>query len=232
MARDQPPDPPEEDIPSWVMTFSDVITLLMTFFILLLTFATNEPETFERMQVSLFGGGGATGVAGEISTAMDQDTVLMRERPRSGRITSRGSEMPPEFTDPAYESLAKGIAGLEEDEDRTLSTTHSLTVPLSLMVSSDGEITPFGAQQLHMIAIQMKKRPLGLDLAVGSPDSIPTAITLAERLMLHEQIALGRVGVGLASGRVGQDAVRLVVTQHRQEQSRGTQTETGRSTSQ
>ena len=40
------------------MTFSDVITLLMTFFILLLTFATNEPESFSRIETSMFGGGG------------------------------------------------------------------------------------------------------------------------------------------------------------------------------
>ena len=52
------------DIPSWVMTFSDVITLLMTFFILLLTFASNTPEKFEQVQVSMFSGGGATGIVG------------------------------------------------------------------------------------------------------------------------------------------------------------------------
>ena len=64
MGREKkPPDKPD-DIPAWFMTYSDVITLLMTFFILLMTFATNEPERFERMQVSMFGGSGATGLAG------------------------------------------------------------------------------------------------------------------------------------------------------------------------
>ena len=41
--------PGSAEVPTWFMTYSDVITLLMTFFILLLTFATNEPESFERM---------------------------------------------------------------------------------------------------------------------------------------------------------------------------------------
>ncbi len=218
MARNRIDDPPLE-IPSWFMTFSDVITLLMTFFILLLTFATNEPESFERMQVSLFGGGG-TGIAGKSIAPVDQDAVLMRERPRSGRITNRGSEMPPTYTDPAYESLANGISGLEEHEERVLSTTHSLTVSTSLLVNSDGEVTSFGAQQLHMVGIQMKKRPLRLDLVVGGKDAVATAITLAQHLMAQEGITLGRVGVGLAPSQVPEDVVRLVMTQQ-QEQNHG-----------
>ena len=202
------------------MTFSDVITLLMTFFILLLTFATNEPEYFERMQISLFGGGGSSGIAGESTTTVDRDALLMRKRPRSGRMADSGSEMPPIFTDPAYESFGNGISGLEEHEQRVLSTTHRLTVSTSLLVNSDGEVTSFGAQQLHMLGIQMKKRPLQLDLLVGGNDAVATAITLAERLMAQEGITLGRVGVGLAPSQVPDGVVRLVMTQQ-QEQNHG-----------
>ena len=55
MARQPAPEEPEDDVPAWVMTFSDVITLLMTFFILLLTFATNTPETFDRLRIAEVG---------------------------------------------------------------------------------------------------------------------------------------------------------------------------------
>ncbi|MEZ6145736.1 MAG: flagellar motor protein MotB [Planctomycetaceae bacterium] len=71
------------DVPAWFMTYSDVITLLMTFFILLLTFATNEPENFERMQVAMFGGGSATGLAGHNDEAIDRDSLLLRIRPKT-----------------------------------------------------------------------------------------------------------------------------------------------------
>ena len=64
MKEKPPPDPPE-DVPLWFMTYSDVITLMMTFFILLLTFATNEPERFEQMKISVFGASGASGIAGK-----------------------------------------------------------------------------------------------------------------------------------------------------------------------
>ena len=70
------------------------------------------------------------------------------------------------------------------------------------------------------VGIQMKKRPLQLDLLVGGNDAVATAITLAERLMAQEGIALGRVGVGLAPSQVPDGVVRLVMTQQ-QEQNHG-----------
>ncbi len=150
MARQKEPDPAME-IPSWIMTFSDVITLLMTFFILLLTFATDEPEKFERMQVSMFKGGGALGIAGPAASPLDKDSLLVRERPRAGRITTRGSEMPPLNSDATTESLAEGIAGLEEEEQRELSTNHSVAIPLVLLFSADGELSPRGEASARLL---------------------------------------------------------------------------------
>ena len=156
MARVKEPEAPA-DIPSWLMTFSDVITLLMTFFILLLTFATNEPEKFERIQVSMFGGGGATGMAAEAEGPLDYDALLLRERQRSGRISQVGSEMPPIHSDAVYETLNKGVAGLENDEMRELSTQHGVVIPWSLFMTSDGNISPLGQQHLKMLAKHMRR---------------------------------------------------------------------------
>ena len=49
--REKPLPEPPDDVPLWFMTYSDVITLMMTFFILLLTFSTSDPERFEQMKV-------------------------------------------------------------------------------------------------------------------------------------------------------------------------------------
>lgn len=211
MAKEKEPDIPE-DIPSWLMTFSDVITLLMTFFILLLTFATSEPETFDRMQVSLFGGGGASGVAGKSDSAMDKDALLLRERPRSGRITMRGSEMPPINSDPVYETLAKGIAGLENEEQRELSTQHSVTLPLTLMVDSSGEISALGSQQLRMMAQQLRKQQLDVDFFVASEDRLSDAVRLTTHLYQQEGILPGRLGVGKDTAMTDPSLVKIVLT--------------------
>jgi flagellar motor protein MotB len=210
MAREKAPDPPGDDIPSWVMTFSDVITLLMTFFILLLTFATNEPETFDRMQVALFGGGGASGIAGE-TEGMDNDAVLMRERSRAGRLSKHGSEMPPIHTDPALESLADGIAGLEKDEERVLATAHRLQMPLSNLVSAEGQLTSVGQQHLRMLAVQMRKRPLELQIVVSDEDRLTDALAIAEHLSVQERLPEASIAAGVASQHVSPGNVLMIV---------------------
>ncbi|MCA9152169.1 MAG: flagellar motor protein MotB [Planctomycetales bacterium] len=195
MAKQADPDPPA-DLPPWLMTYSDVVTLLMTFFILLLTFATSEPESFDRMQVSMFGGGGATGIAGDKIKGMDRDALLVRERSRAGRITMRGSETPPVNTDPSYDSMTKGLAGLENAEERELATQHSVSLPLSLLVDSRGEISAVGHQHLRMLAQQLRKQELDVEFMVGDRQRIRDAVTLTSHMYQKEAIPPGRLGVG------------------------------------
>jgi flagellar motor protein MotB len=195
MAREKEPEAPAE-IPSWLMTFSDVITLLMTFFILLLTFATIEPEKFERIQVSMFGGGGATGVAAQAKGPLDHDALLLRQRQRSGRITQVGSEMPPIHSDAVYESLNKGVAGLEDDEMRDMSTQHGVLIPWLLFMTSDGAITPLGQQHLKMLSKHMRQQPIDADFLVSDSSQFAQAQKLASYLFEEQSIQPGRLGIG------------------------------------
>ena len=211
------------DIPSWIMTFSDVITLLMTFFILLLTFATNEPERFERMRVSMFSGGGALGIARRSDSPLDKDSLVLRERPRAGRITTRGSEMPPVNSDATTESLASGITGLEEDEKRELSTNHAAVIPLALLFTSDGQLTPSGEISARMLARQMRVQPLDVVLLVGDKTELPQAQLLASHLFEEQSIQPGRIGVGLdTSVHADPGKLKLVLTRPLEGQEHGT----------
>ena len=187
------------DIPAWLMTFSDVITLLMTFFILLLTFATNEPESFERMQVSMFAGGGASGIAGPPQKPTELDSILMRTRSRAGRITTRGSEIPPTSRDPALRSLSKGLQGLEQDEQRKLSSQHSATIPLGELVNPDGEVTSMGSQQLKMLARNIRNRPFDVKLVASTQKDMEKAHALAWALHKHHGVEINKIAVGRAT---------------------------------
>ena len=211
MALAKEPEAPA-DIPSWLMTFSDVITLLMTFFILLLTFATNEPEKFERIQVSMFGGGGATGMAAEAQGPLDHDALLLRQRQRSGRISQVGSEMPPIHSDAVTESLSKGVAGLENDEMRELSTQHGVMIPWSLFVTSDGEVTPLGRQHLKMVAKHMRRQPIDADFLVADTSQFAHAQKLASYLFEEEGIQPGRLGIGFDPENVDLSRFTIVLT--------------------
>jgi chemotaxis protein MotB len=53
MARKEPPQPQEEGAPEWLMTFSDLMSLLLTFFVLLLSFANMDIQKFQDMLGSI-----------------------------------------------------------------------------------------------------------------------------------------------------------------------------------
>jgi len=53
MARERPAPPKDEDpgAPEWMVTFSDCMTLLLTFFVLLLTFSSFDERVFKKLRV-------------------------------------------------------------------------------------------------------------------------------------------------------------------------------------
>ncbi len=210
--RNKRPEEPKDDIPFWFITYSDVITLLMTFFILLLTFATNEPEMFERMQISVFGGAGATGIAGPSTGGIEMDALVHRVRPRSGRMTTRGSEMPAINEDPSLKSLAEGIAALDEDPRKTYQTSHAFRMPLPLVIGNDLKVTAIGRQRLRMVARQLQKAPFELQIRVQNANDLPKAVRLAEHLAQSNNVEPSKIGIGLQSGGGRDASLELVLT--------------------
>ncbi len=206
------------EIPAWFMTYSDVITLLMTFFILLLTFATNEPENFERMQVAMFGGGSASGVAGRNDEALDRDSLLLRMRPDSARLTLRGSEMPSIYADPQRESLDRGLKTLEQPHELADADRLSISMPLSTLVD-DGTVTELGELQMRMIAAQMRRLPLEVRLEVSNAELVKDGLLLADQLVRKGQIATFRIGVSIRHSPTSVAQLRISLTRSKPGQS-------------
>jgi chemotaxis protein MotB len=195
------------------MTYSDVITLLMTFFILLLTFATNEPESFERMQIAVFGGSGATGVAGDTENAVDQDSVVVRYRPNSSRMANRGSEMPPMESDPVKESLAKGLKSLDTLDDLATAERVSMVLPLKLIRDNQGLPTDLGMQQLRMLAVQMRSLQLDVEFMAGKSSDAEFCVSLARLMLETQRIPPGRVSVSQSdTNTVAPDSIRIMLS--------------------
>lgn len=206
-----PPEPAQ--VPAWFMTYSDVITLLMTFFILLLTFATNEPEHFERMQTAIFGGGGATGMAGKNPNAIDQDALVVRYRPKSARKTQRGSEMPPSDTDPVNEALSRGLESLQTLHELATAERFSITLPLNLIRDDDGRPTDFGLQQLRMLGVQLRSLPLEVEFQSGVPSDIEFSVALSRFLLETQKIPPGRVSVSqIDPNSLPRGSIRLLIS--------------------
>lgn len=196
MAKEKPEEP-EGELPAWLMTYSDVITLMMTFFILLMTFSTTEKENFERLQVAMFSGGDASGFVGD--GKISEDSLVVRERPRSARKAQRGSEMPPIHKDATTETLKKGLESLKTNP-RDPTANRSVTMRLPMLVSSDGDISRFGEQMMKMLARQLGQFPLEVTLDVSRDADAGRAVALAMHLTEKLGILPGRVAVGVDRG--------------------------------
>lgn len=190
-------------IPRWFVTYSDVITLLMTFFILLLTFASSEPEGFEMMQQSLFGSGGSSGTIGNKLEAQEKDSYVVRVKPASSRLTPHGSSMPPMYSDPVTEAASKGLAALKENNDLAHFERFSLNVSVQLYIDSEGTITEIAKRHLQMLAKQMKVLPLEMTLSVASTEYLNPVAKIAEFLSANFEIPAGRIGIEVQSNVAG-----------------------------
>ncbi|MDM4014521.1 flagellar motor protein MotB [Roseiconus lacunae] len=213
MPKDAPADPPE-DIPAWFMTYSDVITLLMTFFILLLTFATTEPERFEKVTVSVFGRAGATGVAGHKHDKLDRDSWTTRIRPRAARIALQGSEMPPIEKEMASAAVGKGLEGLSEEESkRDVMKTFAFELPIKKMVGSDMKVNRQGAQAAAKLSAQLRSLSIHCVLEVSDPKLQDRVCAFADYLYHVEKARPGQIGTALTE-KVTTDMVRIVIEQY------------------
>jgi chemotaxis protein MotB len=202
MAREKSPPPDTTgEIPKWFMTYSDVITLLMTFFILLLTFASKEPERFERMKVSAFGGKGSVGMAGDNLEALDNEALLVRTRPKHSRLTMRGTEIPPMHSDPVVESLNEGLKSLEETNDLAQLERFSFDVPLSSFVDDSGNLTDIARQHLRLFASQMKRIPLTVKFEVADEADLEPVMEMCQVLANGFRVPSGSVAAGIAGTR-------------------------------
>ncbi len=206
-------DPPE-DIPAWFMTYSDVITLLMTFFILLLTFSTTEPERFEKVTSKLFGSSGATGVAGHAHDQLDRNSWSQRVRPRAARIAMQGSEMPPITREPSGATVGRGLeAANEEQAQKDVMRSYSFEVPLSLLVNQNQNLTQKGMQVAAKLSSQLRALPVHCAIELSNRSMSNCATALAHYLYHVEKTRPGQVGVGFADD-VESNAVRFVIERY------------------
>lgn len=213
MGKDAPADPPE-DIPAWFMTYSDVITLLMTFFILLLTFATTEPERFEKVTASVFGTSGATGVAGHKHDKLDRNSWSQRIRPRAARIAMQGSEMPPINKEPPKKAMGAGLEAIDEKTAaQDVMKSFVFELPVDKLVNRNLKVTASGQQVAAKLASQLRSLSIHCAFEVPDKNSSERMAIFAHHLYHVEGARPGQVGMGYASD-VSSKTVRIVIEQY------------------
>jgi len=90
--KEKPAETGAPPIPAWFLTYADTVTLLMTFFVMLMSFSTLDDEKFEKVRGSLKA---HLGVVSDLT--MSRNSLLMRRNMASSRIFVEGYENPPDF---------------------------------------------------------------------------------------------------------------------------------------
>lgn len=189
---------PKDEIPAWFMTYSDVITLLMTFFILLLTFASTEPERFEKSVVSLSNNGSATGTAGDTIKGLDNDSFVSRLRVPASRIAIRGAEMPPITRAPADRTWGEGLRSLNEDEAKQNElTSHAFDVPIVIVFDSDNRLTRDGISICSQLSTQLQDLPFRASLQFEEKTHAEKIAAMLEHLFHTEMTRPGQLAMTL-----------------------------------
>ncbi len=178
------------------MTYSDVITLLMTFFILLLTFATTEPERFEKTVSSTFDKGSASGTAGKKLKKGEKDSFVSRLRVPAARIAMRGAEMPPIVRESASETWGEGLRSLNEEESKQNAlNSHSFDVPTAQLFDSDGNLTIGGTELCKHLSDQLQDLPFHAAIQFNNQRHVKNLAMMMEHLFHTEKTRPGQLAM-------------------------------------
>ncbi len=202
---EQPP-PEEEGLPPWVMTFGDMMSLLLTFFILLFSMSELEVEKFRLAAESIRSGFGAT--------ASDfQPTDSM---PGSTPIDTTVVISPPDATDQELDRITKELEQFVQENDLEQKVVVERENHGVFLRIQDVALFPPGAARIEQssawIVDQLGELTKTIEAPVivsGHTDSMPIGGGLFES---NWELSAARAsGVARALVKMGQDPYRVRV---------------------
>jgi len=210
MSLGKQPDPPR-GVPNWLVTFSDVMSLLLTFFVMLLTFSTQDREQFDKASGSLRG---AMGVVMPDIGRLPRTGMLKDRHFTVGRHTPAGMDFPPEFEPLAYEVSGLNVRLRNQKIGATihmlaLSRGVLVRIPSGLVFEKDSSrLAPNGQRLLDTVAEVVRELPNEIEIAAHLRTDFPQPGDVAWEIT-HQRA--GRIAEILAA-RKGLSPARLCVS--------------------
>jgi hypothetical protein len=198
---------------SWIVTYSDMITLLMAFFICIITFSSKEKENYGPKKDSLMGNAGGSGIASkEMKPTLEQDSIIWRLRIARARVSEHGAEMAPVYQDPSLHTSAQILQALEEAAPGRLHDDFAIRLPLSLLFEKGEQLSSSGVRILHALAVNLRDLPYDLQFQTARDDQTGRAVRLCTYLSSQEGYEPARLAVGARPPRPADgDALWLVL---------------------
>jgi hypothetical protein len=181
---------------NWIVTYADMITLLMAGFIVIVTFGSRETDKMAPRSDSVIGTQGGTGTAGGLRKGPDKDAVVVRRPPMAGNGFSKGSEMAPVYSDVPIEVTKAVEAYLDSAPIGNLSDGYDVSIPLGLAFDGE-ELSTAGKKRLEELSRQLRNLPYEILIQVGNQRDVGKSIRAYQHLFQVCDITPLRLGVGL-----------------------------------
>lgn len=183
----------------WYVSFSDMITLLLSFFVMLTTFSSYDNEARQRF-------------AGACHYVVSNSVFPAKDIPRQSfaqfvnpvvNYTETGSEKPNELSD---QNVTNPLRGDVTPDDRAFFQQKVLTLPARSLFGRDGQFSEEGQRLLSCMAQYLRKNPSSVLIAcppngeagqaVISPSyRIERAYTVLQHLVTQEKIPASQLAV-------------------------------------
>ncbi len=170
---DLPPEEPKAGAPDWIVTFADLMSLLLTFFVLLLSFSTTEIAKFQEMAGSMRDAFGMNSPL-DPSDMPSGQTLLPSNDARHGEGEAEAG-LTSEELEAKLQEVLEQTGAAEKGEARL--TKHGVVLQISgdLMFESGGsQISSQALVVLEGLANYVKTVDRGIDI-VGHTDNVPIA---------------------------------------------------------
>ena len=166
-----PPEEPKAGAPDWMVTFADLMSLLLTFFVLLLSFSNMEVVKFKTAIGSIQD---ALGLRSELDIS-DQprgETLMEAFDPKEGRQENEASARHEEVQEALRQMLEETGA---RDKGETRVSKHGVILRLSgdlMFDSGEARISERAREVLDGLAEYIANVDRGVDV-IGHTDDIP-----------------------------------------------------------
>ncbi len=187
----------QQGAPEWMVTFSDCMTLLLTFFVLLLSFSSFDDKVHRQLKETMFMN--LPNVYSEVKR--QRDAIAQEEQIVPQKEMETGSEKP---------TLAEGPSGSLEPKYKNKSFRDLKVFMISsdeVFVAASSLIAPKGNTVLATLATFLKRMPGRVVIAESGPGKgtegtnigIERSWAVLQHMVAKEQFDQDRISIAAAS---------------------------------
>lgn len=202
MAVEEPPEEQAEGAPAWMTTFADLMSLLMTFFVLLLSFSNTEIIKFRTMAGSMREAFGLRSEFDIMNQPMGSQVMPMPAPSYSKKPTPISTPQKTQTQTKTQEQttmvkLREALEGSElEKQGNVEITDRGVALRLegdAIFSSGKTDLTP-GARKLMDELIEIAKNQSGTIEVEGHTDDVPIR---SSRFPSNWELSAGRAGAAV-----------------------------------